>query len=430
MITTVITVVLVLGFLIFVHELGHYLAARAVGVRVIEFSIGFPPKLVSTVRGGTEYMLSLIPIGGYVRLKGQNIDDEDEQEPGNYAAKSISQRLLILIAGPFMNLMIALLFMPIVFMVGYEIPAYLLKPPVIEDVIVGSEADKLDIRPNDRIMSINDRPVGSWREVQMTLANLNAPMISLQLQRDVDTIQRHINSSLFQQHPDFGWVIHIDPIVGRVASGSPAADVGLVAGDRILEIDGQTVDSWAKISPAVQGKTGAPLQITFERDGRIQMVTVQPEWREDHGQWIIGISSGMTRVSENVGDAIRMGVQRVGFLTASTLEFLYRLMVREVGTDGVGGPIMIAQLLGQAARTNIGNLLSLVAFISLQFAIFNLLPIPALDGGHLFFLGLEKIKGRSLSKKFRLTTQKIGFTLLMLLIVYISIQDGLRIFQN
>jgi regulator of sigma E protease len=428
--TTIVTVILVLGFLIFIHELGHYLAARAVGVRVIEFSIGFPPKLVSTIRGGTEYMLSLIPIGGYVRLKGQNIDDEDEQEPGNYAAKSISQRLLILMAGPFMNLLVALLFMPLVFIVGYDIPAYLLKPPVIDGVIAGSEAEKLDIRPNDVIAAINNQPVGSWREVQNVLAKHNDPMINLQLQRDLGEVQRHISTALFRQQSEFGWIIHIEPVVGQISPGSPAAKAGFMPGDRIVEIEGQTVDSWSEISPAIQGKGGSPLEITLERDGQTRVLVAQPEWQESHGQWIIGISSAMARVSERVGDAVRMGTQRVWFLTVSTVEFLYRLLVREADTDGVGGPIMIAQLLGQAAQSNIGNLISLVAFISLQFAIFNLLPIPALDGGHIFFLGLEKIKGRALSKKFRLTTQKIGFSLLLLLIIYISIQDGLRIFQN
>ncbi|MFH2129427.1 MAG: RIP metalloprotease RseP, partial [bacterium] len=220
---TIITVILVLSFLIFIHELGHYLAARAVGVRVIEFSIGFPPKVLSKKIGQTEYMLSMIPIGGYVRLHGQNIDDEDPSEKDNYASKSILQRLVILLAGPLMNLIVAFAFMPFVYFIGYDIPAYMLNPPVIGSVIVGSEADKLDLRMNDLITTVNNNPVKTWREAQAELTRNQNEIINLKIQRGTDSISRSISASLLKKAPGFGWRVNIPPVVGDITSESPAA---------------------------------------------------------------------------------------------------------------------------------------------------------------------------------------------------------------
>ncbi|MBU2645756.1 RIP metalloprotease RseP [bacterium] len=427
---TIITVILVLSFLIFIHELGHYLAARAVGVRVIEFSIGFPPKVLSKKIGQTEYMLSMIPIGGYVRLHGQNIDDEDPSEKDNYASKSILQRLVILLAGPLMNLVVAFAFMPFVYFIGYDIPAYMLNPPVIGSVIAGSEADKLDLRKNDLITTVNNNPVKTWREAQAELTRNQNELINLKIQRGTDTISRSISASLLKKAPGFGWRVNIPPVVGDITSESPAALANFLPGDRIIEIAGQPINDWADISPKLQETAGKEIVIRIQRQNQISSIRLAPIWNETSNHWIIGISSQSVRVFETMGDSFSLGVQRVITMTYRTLEFLYQLVSFQADTDSVGGPIMIVQMVGQAAESNLSSLISLISFISLQFAIFNLLPIPALDGGHIFFLGMEKIKGSSLSQGFRLLSQKIGFTLLLFLIIYISIQDGLRIFNQ
>lgn len=426
---TAITVILVISFLVFVHELGHFLAARAVGVRVLEFSIGFPPKVVSKVIGQTEYMLSLIPIGGYVRLYGQNIDDENPDEADNYASKTPGQRFLILVAGPLMNLVVAFTFMPFVYFIGYDIPAYLMKPPVISAVTDGSDADKIDIRGGDQIRAINETPVKTWREVQNALEQAEDARISLSIQRDQETITRIFNSNRLSQKGGFGWQIAADPVVGKVSSDSAAEESGLMPDDRIVAIDRNPVHQWSDISPMVQQSNGEEISITIERNNRQLQKRLTPRWNSDREYWIIGIAAPTVRVSEPIGQAFRSGVKQVVSLFVRTMTFLYQLIALQADTDTVGGPIMIAQMVGKAAKTDLSSLISLVAFISLQFAIFNLLPIPALDGGHIFFLGLEKLKGDALSKKFRISVQKIGFTLLLFLIIYISIQDSLRIFS-
>ncbi len=425
---TVITVILVISFLVFIHELGHYLAAKAVGVRVIEFSVGFPPKVLSKVIGQTEYMLSLIPIGGYVRLHGQNIDDEDSSESDNYAAKSLLQRLIILLAGPLMNLIVAFAFMPFVYFIGYDIPAYMLKPPVIDSVVAGSDADRMDIQTGDLILSINKKKVASWREAQSELAKDEQELINLKILRKSEVVTRIFNANLLKQEKEFGWRITTDPVIGDVSLQSPAEQAGLQSGDRILAIGQKQVYKWSDISPLIQQSSGNELSIQIQRNGQVSQIHLKPEWNESNSYWIIGIAGPTVRVSETFGNAVSTGVQQVLTLSVRTIEFLYQLVSFQADSDSVGGPIMIAQMVGKAAKTNLSSLISLVAFISLQFAIFNLLPIPALDGGHIFFLGIEKLKGRSLSKGFRISSQKIGFTLLIFLIIYISIQDSLRLF--
>ena len=430
MIITIITVVLALSFLIFIHELGHFLAAKKVGVHVIEFSIGFPPKVFSKVVGKTEYLLSLIPIGGYVRLKGQSIDDEDPDDPENYAAKSVFQRFAILVAGPLMNLLVALVFMPLVFYIGYSIPSYLHDPPVIGIVTNGSIVESLDIQENDLILEVNDHRVSTWKEVETKLVESNEPVISLKLLRGTTVNFRSLDRETLRNQADLGLNPKVVPIVGQVSHGSSAESAGLKTGDRVLNIGGTKITEWSQISPLVQESEGKMLSLRIDRNKQEMVILVSPTWNNSGNYWVLGIGSKTIHVSENLENAIILGTKRVYFLGSRTFEFLFRLITGQEDGKSVGGPIMIAKMMGQAVQTSLSSLLTLVAFISLQFAIFNLLPIPALDGGHILFLIIEKISGRSLSKNLRMSIQRVGFSLLMILILYISIQDGIRLFGS
>ena len=430
MLISVITVVLVLSFLIFIHELGHYLAARAVGVIVLEFSLGFPPKILSKIIGQTEYILSLIPIGGYVRLLGQNIDDENPEEDGNYASKNIFQRLTILIAGPLMNLIFAFIFMWLVIFIGHKVPAYIQESPVIDGIEKDSYAEKLDLRKNDLILSVNDVSVKSWRAVQFQLQRNKNPFIKLRLKREEGIINQDIDSAYFQKGKRLGWKIAMEPIIGQISPNSPAEKSGLLPHDHVVKINNQAVTDWSQISPLIQSGGKKEIIITVLRDNKVIDMNISPQWNNKNQYWVIGIAGQTVRVSENFSDSFRLGYRQVYDITLKTFEFLFRLIGGKESTKSMGGPIMIAQMVGQAAQSDISSLLFLVGFISLQFAIFNILPIPALDGGHILFLGLEKIKGSALPKGFRVSVQKAGFSLLLLLILYISVQDGMRLFQG
>ena len=428
MLTTVITFIIVLGFLVFIHELGHFMAARKVGVKVLEFSIGFPPKLISKTVGDTKYMLSWIPLGGYVRLKGQDTEDEDPNEAGNYASKTILQRFFILIAGPFMNILTAFIFMPLVFMIGYEVPAYLDSKPVIYNVTKDSLAEKLDIKKDDQIISINGVATENWKKVQKQI-NDGSQKIEIKILRSGNEISKVITPDLLETNNAIGWEALIEPVIGKVVQNSSAYKAGLEKGDRILNINGDKINSWTELSPHIQVSKGKALNLLINRNGDFKEIEIIPTWNKQNNYWVIGVLSLNINHSEGFVDAITLGSKRVVFLAGKSFEFLYRLVSGKESVKAVGGPIMIASMIGDAAKSGVSNLLALVAFISLQLGIFNLLPIPALDGGHILFLLFEKIKGQTLSKKFRINMQKTGFSILLMLILYISVQDGIRIFN-
>ncbi len=431
LIISIITVIVSLSFLVFIHELGHYLAARIVGVHVIEFSIGFPPKVVSKIIGKTEYLISLIPIGGYVRLKGQGIEDEDPTDPENYAAKSILQRALILVSGPMMNLLVTLVLLTFIsYFIGTDRYLSDLKKPFIGDVIANSEAANIDIRKNDLIISINDTSVANWQETKKVLKKINAPELRLKLQRDSEIIYRDLNSNPDKSVESFGLRIKTEPVIGTIAKSSPAETAGLLKGDRLLSINGKTIDNWSQITPLVQTSNGKELVLSLKRNESVMSISLTPDWNKDYKYWSIGIIPQTTTVPENLIDSVKLSFQKTYGMTIGTMEFLYKLIIREESMDNVGGPVKIAQIMGEAAQTSVKRLLLIVAFVSLQFSIFNILPIPALDGGHLLFLLIEKIKGGTLSKKFRATAQSAGFIMLIFLILYITVKDGINLYSG
>ena len=426
---TFIVFILVLSFLIFIHELGHFLAARKVGVKVHEFSIGFPPKIVSKTINGTKYMISWIPLGGYVRLHGQDPESENPDEPDNYAAKSVTQRFFILVAGSFMNFLVALVFMPIVFYMGYNRPAFLEQIPQIGSVTSGSVAEKVGIQKGDQILQINGEIVKTWLELQQGLEKVETPTLSIKIQRGEQRTTLSISSEEFANPTAFGWNPYVEPTIGEVTVGSPAGLAALQQGDRILSVGGEPLEQWSEITPLIQKSKGKAIEFVISRKGENLNKLITPQWNDNGKYWLVGINTAKVKFSENFTDSVKLGVLRIYHLTKATFNFIGDLLTGQAGGNTVGGPIMIAQMVGQAAQTGLSELFSLIAFISLQLAIFNMLPIPALDGGHILFLVFEKIKGSALSKNFRFNMQKAGFSLLLLLIIYISVQDGLRLFQ-
>jgi regulator of sigma E protease len=234
----------------------------------------------------------------------------------------------------------------------------------------------------------------------------------------------------FSSSKTLGWKILIAPTLGQVSAGSPADKAGLLSNDRVLEINNQKISDWSQISPLIQKLKGTAVKLSVQRQNSVIPFTIKPRWNSGKKYWVVGISSQTVHVSESFSDALSLGMTQVYDITVKTFDFIFRLVQGQESTKSMGGPIMIAQMVGQAAQSDISSLLFLVGFISLQFAIFNILPIPALDGGHIFFLALEKIKGGALPKGFRVSVQKAGFSLLLLLILYISVQDGMKLFQG
>ena len=445
---TIISFILILGFLIFIHEMGHYLAARHVGVRVETFSIGFPPRAISKKYGETEYVLSWVPLGGYVRLFGQNMNDEDPKDPRNYASKSIAQRFYILVAGPVVNLLFAFLFMPLVYMAGINIPKYLLDPPVIAKVQQNSFADTIGLQAGDEIIAVNRNSVNSWEELQSLLAAIEGSAITLEVERD--GYVRSVTGTVEElKEQGAGWSPQVAPVVGGFSEISAVREAGLQVGDRLLHINTFEVKQWADISKIIQqtqpsvnikkeadapftddksAPAGIPIDVEVEHKGAIRVVSVTPYFNTTTQSYLLGMTVEQVNQSYGLVDSVVMGTERLVFITIMTFQFLGKIIAGQGSLDDLGGPLRIGMVIGDAVRTGLANVFFLMAVISLQLGIFNLLPIPALDGGHIFFLIIEKLKGGPLSPGVRERTQMIGFALLMFFMIAVTYNDILHLY--
>jgi regulator of sigma E protease len=434
MLTTILSFLAVLGVLIFIHELGHYLAARHVGVRVEAFSIGFPPTALAKQVGDTEYRISWLPVGGYVKLFGQNVTDEDPDDPANYAAKSLFQRLYILAAGPAMNLLFALIFMPLVFWIGMDIPAYLNEAPYIQNVQQDSYAYQMGVRANDEIIAVNGSKVKNWEELHSVLGQISpTENLSLEIDRAGNSMLLEGSRIEMTRTTNMGWSPLLVPIVGEFTGNSPAEKAGMQAGDKVKAINGQPVKDWIEISPAVQNimkdnsnTSQSPaiiISVELDRNGEVQFVEVTPYLEPKSKRWLLGMSMQKISRSHSFSESVVLGSARLWFLAKATFSFLGQMFQGEGSMDDLGGPIKIGIVIGEAVRSGIADLFFLMSFISLQLGIFNLLPIPALDGGHIFMLVLEKFKGSPLSITMRERTQMIGFSVLVSLMIFVTWND-------
>ena len=434
MLTTILSFLAVLGVLIFIHELGHYLAARHVGVRVEAFSIGFPPTALAKQVGETEYRISWLPLGGYVKLYGQNVTDEDPEDPANYAAKSLFQRLYILAAGPAMNLLFALIFMPLVFWIGRDIPAYLNDAPYVQNVQPESYAYQLGVRANDEIIAVNGNKVQTWEELHSALGQISsAENLSLEIDRAGNSMIMEGSGIEMHRATNMGWSPLLAPIVGGFTGDSPAEKAGIQAGDKVKAINELPVQDWMEISPAVQKimkdrsnkveSSTKKLMVEIERNAVVQFVEVAPYLEPKSQRWLLGMSMQQISRSHAFGESVVLGSARLWFLTKATFSFLGQMFQGEGSMDDLGGPIKIGIVIGEAVRSGIADLFFLMSFISLQLGIFNLLPIPALDGGHIFMLLVEKFNKGPLSITMRERTQMIGFSVLISLMVFVTWND-------
>ena len=425
-ITTILAFLVVLIPLIIIHEFGHYLAARLVGVRVEQFSIGFPPRIVGKRWGETEYLISWIPLGGYVRLFGQNLEDEDANDPRNYAAKSILQRFFILVAGPAANLLTALLVMPLVYMLGVDTPAYHFQPAVVATISEGSAAEQAGLRSGDRVVRVGSDDAVTWADVYGLIesAAVSGNDIDFALEREGFPVSVHVPVAAFLSDEPFGWRPLIEPVAGFVAPGNPAEEAGMLPGDRIMEINGVPIDRWDQISQEIQKTKGQSLPVTVNRNGMVLPLEILPQYREENKRWLIGISPAMVEQKYGPIDSVIRGTQRLGTITVATFGFLGNMFTGNVSMDQVGGPVKIATFIEKAAGTSLASLALMVALISLQLGILNLLPIPALDGGHItYFLLPELVKGAPLSPRLRAHIQTVGITVLMLFMIFVTYND-------
>ncbi|MGE3841638.1 MAG: RIP metalloprotease RseP [Vicinamibacterales bacterium] len=429
MITNVLAFVFVLGVLIFVHELGHFLMARRHGVRVLAFSLGFGPKLVRVQRGDTEYCISAIPLGGYVKMAGESPDDPRSGRPDEFMSKTKWQRFQILIMGPAMNIALAVLVMAAVLYNGAEVPAYEQQAPVVGSVGDGSPAQKVGIRPGDTILSVAGRDVSTWEQVFI--------QVMPRANREVEiVVDRSGGRQTFTVTPDaqtrfemgdIGVFPKMTPQIRAVNPDSAASRAGVQVGDTIVALNGQPVSRDALVK-TINSSAGKPLAFTVQRDGKRVELTVVPQLQGDVGLIGVQLSPFEVRLVEpGPWQAVVLSVERN--LEWSTLIFqtLGGLFTRETSPKQLMGPVAIAQLSGGAAQAGWVALFSLMAMISLNLGILNLLPVPVLDGGHIFIMALEGVARRDFSMQVKEKMLLAGFVVLMMLMVTVIYNDLTRI---
>ncbi len=432
LLTTIITFVLVLSLLVFLHEMGHYVAARACGVRVEQFSIGFPPKAFGRKIGETEYMVGWLPLGGFVRLWGQNLDDEDVNDPRNYAAKSKTQRLLILLGGPLMNLVTAVVFLSVFLWWGEKIPNHRFAAPVVNQVQVGSVGERAGFLSQDRIVSLQGQATPTWNTV---LSQLQAALPRLQtleflVLRRGNTVPLQVDPNLLVSNRRLGLMPIIPAEIGAFSTDSAAKAAGLQVGDRLVNINGQAIADWHAMAKVIKenGSENEALRLQIERSNRTLDVLVIPK-RTASGNLLLGIAPGVRTTQYGFVDGIVESVKRLTNITGQVFMFLGNLLRGNSNLDALGGPVKIGAALGGAAQNSLQDLLFLTALISLQLGVFNLLPIPALDGGHIAMLAVEWMKGSPLNAKWRMGIQFVGMVLLLTLMATVTLNDVLQLFQ-
>src|SRR5574341_188820 len=431
MIDTVLVFLVVLGFLIFVHELGHFLVARWTGVRVLRFSLGFGPRIFSKQVGDTEYMVSAIPLGGYVKMAGDDPTQETAKQPDEVSARTLGERTRIVLAGPAMNILVAFVLMPVVYLIGTQVPAFLEQPPVVGWVEENSPAQTAGVEAGDRLGSIGGTEVATWEAAVSQLVRNPENAVEVVIQRGDRrlTLPITVPAQLDKGSGTLGFLPEKPSIVGMVSPGMPAAVAGLQPNDEIVSLNGEPIHNWFQMSAAIQKNQGEPLIIGYRRDGVESAVTITPAMDDVSKRWVLGEGrkdATLTR-QYGFGEAILKGTQKTWELTGLTFQVLGQLFTGNLSIKALGGPIMIAQVTGEAADSGFADVVRLVAFISLQLGIMNLLPIPVLDGGWLVFFLIEAVLGHPLNRRGLEIAQTVGMVLLITLALVVSYNDIMRI---
>ena len=429
---TLLAFAFVLGVLIFVHELGHFLAAKRVGIRVLKFQLGFNPTIVSFKRGDTEYSIGALPLGGYVKMAGDSPDETLTGRADEFLSKSKWERFQVLIMGPAMNLLLALEVTAFVLYRGAEVPAYRDMPPVVGTVMTGSPAAKSDLQPGDRILSVAGRDVDTWEQFFIAVGSRPNRQTSLTIQRDGREMERVVTpivppgQSRFEIG-DIGVLPDVHPHLQSVSPGEPGERGGLKAGDVILAVDGRPVTFHTQLREAIAKHPEQPMAIAIRRDGAELSVTVTPARRGEVG-WLGVLPVDETKsLKPGPVEALVLSARRNVENAGLIFQTVWGLITRETSPKQLMGPVAIAQLSGESAQLGLIPLLSLMALISLNLGLLNLLPIPILDGGHIFIMALEGVARRDFSTRVKEKMLLAGFVVLMMLMVTVIYNDLARI---
>jgi regulator of sigma E protease len=413
---TLLAFAFALGVIIVVHEAGHLLMAKAFGVRVLTFSVGFGKRLWGFRRGETEYQVSAVPLGGYVRLGGETDESLDPSDERAFLNKPRWQRVLVYLAGPAANILLAILVFAIVFMVGIEVMNLPDLPPLVSGVEQGTSAAQAGLQRGDLILTAKGRPTDNWQDVALELMGSPGRPVPLTVRRGGQTLNATVTPKRVPKYEvgDFaGLVPSIRPQVIELVPGQPAEAAGFRPGDEIRAVDGRPVMDGQAFIDAISPRAGQRIEVEVMRDGQPLRLAVTP--RNDGGTGRVGLKIGFYQ-RFGFSRAFVEGTRYVGQTVDQIFQILGKIFTRQLSAKGaLAGPLEIAKQSGDAARMGFKYLLQLMGFISVSIAVMNLMPIPILDGGQIFILMIEGVIRRDLSIRLKEIVSQVGFVMILLL---------------
>jgi len=422
----VLWLLVLIGVMILVHELGHYIVARLFDVRVETFSFGFGPRLFGVQRGGTDFRVAAIPFGGYVKMVGETLGDSRSDDPHSFLAKPRWQRLLIALAGPSMNVLLAVALLAGLYMHKFPQPMTTDIVATVGHVLADSPAERAGIQVGDKIVEIGGIQNPSWEDVTVQeISNAGRPLrvvVDRQGQRIEATVVPILSERAGVGY--VGWSQEAEIEVVEVVPGMPAEKAGLQRGDLLLSVNGEQIRSLVRYE-IIRASEGKPVEIALLRDGVRRTIQVQPVYPENEKRWMIGVGANRRTVyvSLPLADALRQSLRQNVRGATLIYEFLRGIVAQRMSAKSIDGPIRIAQLSGEAAREGAYSYVSLMAIVSLNLAIINLLPIPILDGGVILMLLFEMMLRRDLSMPIKEAVFKFGFVFLLMVMVFAIYND-------
>ncbi len=423
----ILWLLVLIGVMILVHELGHYCVARFFDVRIETFSFGFGPRLWGVRRGETDFRISAIPFGGYVKMIGEQPGDENTGDPRSFLSKPRWQRLAIAFAGPFMNAVLAVALLAGLFMYKYPQPMMADLSATVGHVMPNSPAAKAGLIEGDRIIELGNKSNPTWEDLSIAEFSSVGRPLHLVVQRGGKRVKTSVTPILSESSGVgyVGWSMEAEVQVAETVPGYPAQKAGLRKGDLLLRINGQPIRSLLTFIESVRASGGKPVQLEFQRDGKPQSISIQPVYPQDEKRWMIGVAADRRMVYVQLGlpaalaESVRQNIRGASLI----YELLRGIVARRMSAKSIDGPIRIAQLSGDAAREGTYTYINLMAAVSLNLAIINLLPIPVLDGGVILLLLFEMLIRRDLSMPVKEAVFKFGFAFLLMIMVFAIYND-------
>ncbi len=411
---TFITAILVFSVIVLVHEYGHYKVARNVGIRVEEFAIGMGPILYKKEKNGVLYSIRAIPIGGFCKMEGE---EEDIRSKTSFSNKTVWQRFQVIAAGPIMNFALALvLFIIIALSFG----------------VAGNRIDIIDessneyaagIRSGDKIVSINGKNAYIWEDIYYEIINEDNKSYAVEIERNGETKQFNIDNNYRKLVGITSTVINgeTSTTVSPTDMNSPAYKAGISNGDKVIKINDIPVNTWEEITNQINSAEGSIVKVTVDRDGEILEFNISPENQ-------ISVRYN-TQIEKSFVTALASSAYKTIYYIRLMFDVIVKLVTGQLGSDAVGGPVMVISMVGEAAKNGVLSVLNLAAFISINLGFMNLLPIPALDGSKLVFLVIEGIRGKAIPIEKEGFVHFIGFVVLITFMIFITYKDILRLFR-